>query len=160
MPDSLFCPLRKTWVAALPEEKIRQALIHEMTQRLGFPLGSLVLERNLDQLPHLQTKTSPLPRRRADLIVFAQHLHPQHILYPLLLIECKAVPLTDKVLRQIVGYNQFVEACFIAAVNQITSYLGCYDTQYQDYRFQEGLLSYDSLLEGARKRNQFLKKFD
>ena len=54
MPDSLFCPLRKIWVAALPEEKIRQALIQKMTQHLGYPLGNIALEKSLDQLPHLQ----------------------------------------------------------------------------------------------------------
>lgn len=148
MPDSLFCPLRKIWVAALPEEKIRQALIQEMTQRLGYPLRSLALEKSLSQLPHLQAKAS-LPRRRADLIVFAKDLHPQHPFYPLLLIECKAIPLTDKVLRQIIGYNQFVGAYFIAAVNQTNTYLGWYDAQRQDFCFQEGLLSYDLLLKKA-----------
>ena len=145
MADSLFCPLRKKWVSALPEEKIRQALVHDMTQRLGFPLGSIVLEKSLSQLPHLQTSTS-LPKRRADLIVLAKNLHPQYPFYPLLLVECKAVPLTQKVLRQIVGYNQFVKACFIAAVNQTTAYTGWYDPEQQDYCFQEGLVSYERLI--------------
>lgn len=145
MTDSLFCPLRKKWVSALPEEKIRQALVHDLTQRLGFPLGNIVLEKSLSQLPHLQSCTS-LPKRRADLIVLVKNLHPQYPFYPLLLVECKAVPLTQKVLRQIVGYNQFVKACFIAAVNQTTAYLGWYDPEQQDYCFQEGLVSYDRLL--------------
>ena len=148
MPDSIFCPLRKIWVAPLPEEKIRQALVQEMTQRLGYPQGNLVLEKNLSQLPHLQFKRS-LPRRRADLIVFAKDLHPEHAFYPLLLVECKAVPLTNKVLRQIVGYNQFVGAYFVAAVNQTASYLGWYHPHHQDFCFQEGLLPYDLLLSRA-----------
>jgi Type I restriction enzyme R protein N terminus (HSDR_N) len=152
MPDTLFCPLRKRWVAALPEEKIRQGLIQKMTQRLGYPLASLALEKNLSQLPHLKDKTS-LPRRRADLIVFAKDLHPQHSLYPLLLVECKAVPFTRTVLRQIVGYNRFVGAYFIAAVNQTNTLLGLYHPQYQEFLFREGLLSHDLLLEQARILN-------
>ncbi len=149
MSHVLFCPLRKIWVAALPEERIRQGLIQEMTQKLGYPLGSLALEKNLNQLPHLKTQVS-LPKRRADLIVFAKNLHPQHVFYPLLLIECKAVSLTNKVLRQIIGYNQFVGAHFIAAVNQHHSYLGWYHDDYKDFRFQEGLLSYEILLKQVR----------
>lgn len=154
MPDSIFCPLRKTWVAALPEEKIRQALLQEMTQRLGYPFGSLALEKSLSQLPHLQARSS-LPRRRADLIVFAKDLHPQHAFYPLLLVECKAIALTDKTLRQIVGYNQFVEAYFVAVVNQTQRYLGWYDPQRQDFCFQEGLLSYDFLLKWAQQLRKY-----
>jgi hypothetical protein len=153
MPDLLFCPLRKLWVSALPEEKIRQALVQEMMQSLGYPRGSLVLEKNLSQLPHLQLNRS-LPRRRIDLVVFAKDLHPQHVFYPLLLVECKAVPLTNKVLRQIVGYNKFVGAYFIAAVNQTTTYLGWFNRERQDFCFQEGLLSYDLLLNWARRLNK------
>jgi hypothetical protein len=154
MSDSLFCPLRKIWVAALPEEKIRQALVQKMTQRLGYSLGSIALEKNLEQLPHLQA-TRSLPRRRADLIVFAKDLHPQHAFYPLLLVECKAAPLTHKVLRQLIGYNQFVGAYFIAAVNETTTYLGYYHPHYQDFQFEEGLIMYDLLLKRAHTLNKF-----
>lgn len=145
--DSIFCPIRKGWVSALPEEKIRQDLIQTMIHQLGFPEGTIALEKNLSQLPHLQGMV--LPNRRADLIVLAKNLHPIHLLYPLLLVECKATPLTPKVLRQIIGYNQFVKSFFIAAVNQTTSYTGWYDTQIQDFKFQEGLFSYDILLSKA-----------
>jgi hypothetical protein len=152
MPDSLFCPLRKTWVAALPEERVRQSLIQEMTQRLKYPLGNLALEKSLDQLPHLKAQLS-LPKRRADLIVFAKDIHPQHILYPLLLIECKAVPLTNKVLRQIVGYNQFVGAPFVSVVNQTHAYFGWYHSDHKDFVFKEELPSYEILLKWARQAN-------
>lgn len=148
MADSLFCLLRKIWVAALPEERVRQALIQEMTRRLGYPGGNLTLEKSLNQLPHLQAQRT-LPKRRADLIVFAKNLHPQYSFYPLLLVECKAVPLTDKVLRQIVGYNHFVRAYFIAAVNQTDCYLGYYHPEYKDFKFQKGLLPYEDLLRWA-----------
>lgn len=148
MPDTLFCPLRKIWVADLPEEKIRQALVQEMTQRLGFPLGSLALEKSLNQLPHVQDKTS-LPKRRADLLVFVKNLHPHHPFYPLLLVECKSTPLNQKVLRQLVGYNQFVKAYFIAAANQTHLYLGWRSPSHQDFCFQEGLPPYSFLIQWA-----------
>lgn len=143
--ESLFCPLRKKWVAALPEEKVRQALIQRMHFELGYPLGTIALEKALNQLPHLQ-HTSSLPKRRADLIVLARGVHPQHALYPLLLIECKAVPLSEKTLRQIIGYNQFVGAPFIAAVNQAQTLFGWYEQEKGDFAFQERLLPYETLL--------------
>jgi hypothetical protein len=149
MTDSLFCPIRKTWVAALPEEKVRQGLILKMTQRFGYPLGSLVLEKNLNQLPHLHAHAS-LPKRRADLIVLVKDLHPHYPFYPLLLIECKAVPLTHKALRQMIGYNQFVGAPFIAAVNQTQTYFGWYQAEKQDFAFQNDFIPYEVLLKWAR----------
>lgn len=142
--DSLFCAIRKSWVKALPEEKIRQNLIHFMVNDLGYPPSTLALEKNLNQLPHLQT--TPLPNRRADLIVLAKNIHPDYPLYPLLLVECKATPLTPKSLRQIFGYHQFVKSFFLAAVNQTDAYTGWYDAQVQDFTFQEGILSYPTLL--------------
>ncbi len=121
MPESLFCPIRKVWVASLPEERVRQALIQEMTLRLGYPLENFALEKSLNQLPHLKGNAH-LPKRRTDLIVFGKGLHSHYPLYPLLLVECKSIPLTSKTLRQIVGYNQFAGAYFIAAVNQHSAY--------------------------------------
>jgi hypothetical protein len=150
MTDSLFCALRRTWVAALPEEQVRQALLQEMIHSLGYPPGHMVLEKSLDQLPHVKKNVS-LPKRRADLIVFGKDLHPHHALYPLLLVEFKAVPLTDKVLRQLVGYNQFVGAYFIAAVNQTESYLGYYHPTQKDFCFRKGFLPYTSLIHQAQQ---------
>ena len=149
MPETLFCPIRKVWVSSLPEERVRQALIQEMTLRLGYPLENFVLEKSLNQLPHLKGKAH-LPKRRIDLIVFGKNLHSQYPLYPLLLVECKSIPLTSKTLRQIVGYNQFAGAYFIAAVNQNSAYFGWYNSSRQDYCFQEGLLSYEHLLKKAQ----------
>lgn len=152
MNDSLFCPIRKIWVAALPEEKVRQALIQRMIHHLGYPCGTLALEKSLDQLPHLQSQRS-LPKRRADLIVFAKGIHPQHPLYPLLLIECKAVPIANKTLRQLIGYNQFIGAPFIAAVNQTQTSFGWYQQEKNDFVFKEGFFPYDLLLNLARQHD-------
>lgn len=149
-PPSLFCPIRKIWVKSLPEERVRQALIQEMIRRLGFPASSMTIEKQLSKLPHLQHKTK-IPNRRADLIVFAQGLHVDHPFYPLLLAECKAVPLTPAVLRQIVGYNQFVAAKFIVAANETSIYLGYYHKESNNFIFKQGLLPYDTLLYLASK---------
>ncbi|NGX27599.1 MAG: hypothetical protein K940chlam6_01537, partial [Chlamydiae bacterium] len=51
--DSLYDPFRKLWVAALPEEVVRQKLLHVMITQLGFPKNFLVVEKQLSELPHL-----------------------------------------------------------------------------------------------------------
>lgn len=143
--DQLFCPIRKLWVVATPEELVRQSLIQMMTKELGFPASGIAMEKGLNQMPHLSRSSVPIPTRRADIVVFAKDIHPDHIFYPLLLIECKAVPLTEKVIRQVVGYNQFVNARFIAIVNQNEIKLGWFHHEQQDYYFIPGLLPFDTL---------------
>lgn len=152
----LFCSIRKKWVNSLPEEKVRQRLIYDMIHRLGYPPGLIVLEKKLSTLPHL-SKTPSVPNRRADLIVFAKNLHPADLLSPLLLVECKAIPLTPSVLRQIVGYNQFVGACFIGVVNASQFLLGWFEPSQKEFSFLNELPSYESLLFRAfENRKQIL----
>jgi hypothetical protein len=146
--DQLFCSIRKTWVAATPEEMVRQSLIQMMLLELGFPPGGIALEKGLREMPHIEMIKGPIPARRADIIVFAKDIHPSYPYYPLLLIECKAVPLTEKVIRQVVGYNQFIKAHFIAVANQTEIKLGWYQPHLQNYSFISGLLPFSTLLKG------------
>ncbi|WP_075883802.1 type I restriction enzyme HsdR N-terminal domain-containing protein [Candidatus Protochlamydia sp. W-9] len=151
MPNQLFCSVRKKWILETPEEKVRQLLISHMTQNLGYPIGSLALEVTLSQMPHLRhIPPQQIPKRRADLVILTPHLHPSFPLYPLLLIECKAVPLTDKAMRQVIGYNQFLQACFIGLANQDEKRLGWYDPQQKDYQAITNIFSYPSLLQQAK----------
>ncbi|MDP1880937.1 MAG: type I restriction enzyme HsdR N-terminal domain-containing protein [Parachlamydiaceae bacterium] len=148
---SLFCPIRKIWVADLPEENIRQNLIKKLIDDLGYPQGQIGLEVSLSHLPHLIGMKS-IPRRRADLIVFAKDLHPKYALFPLLLIECKSVEINPKVFRQIVGYNQFVGACCIGAVNHSLSLVGWFNSHCNDFSFFSEIPSYEILLNFARQK--------
>lgn len=149
MPSYLFCPIRKTYVVSTPEERVRQALIHNMVNCLNYPIENIILEKRLNQLPHL-THCHKLPTRRIDIIVMAKGIHPEFSLYPLVLIECKAVPLNESVFRQVIGYNQFVFARFIAVANQTSVYLGYYSKKDYDYIFNEGLLRYETLYNEVR----------
>lgn len=108
---TLFCPIRHIHVAPLPEEQVRQALLLRMIESLGYPKGLIAVEKSLADLPHLQGKS--VPDCRVDIVV----LHPANM-HPLLLIECKATSLTPKVKRQLIGYNLYVQAPFIALANQ------------------------------------------
>lgn len=104
-------------VAHTPEEKVRQALISFFLES-GISIGLIGVELSLSALTHLAGKKTP--RRRADIIVFS----PQGI--PLILVECKAVPLSDAAIRQVVGYNLFVGAPKIILANQTDAKTGVF----------------------------------
>lgn len=152
MPEQLFCAIRKTWVAALPEEIVRQRLISHMVRDLSFPLPYLAVEQGLAQLPHMALKDlKAIPNRRVDLLCYGKEIHPQYPLYPLLVVECKAVPLTSKVLNQVAGYNHFLQAYFIAVANETEMRTGWYDVKKSSYQFVNGLPSYTALLASLPK---------
>lgn len=151
--NRLFDPVRKKWVEAEPEEIIRQELIQKMLGELGYPLSFLSVEKELSLLPHLQLeKRDSIPKRRADVIVFAKGIHPDHALFPLLMIECKAIPLTPRFASQVIGYNSVVQAPFLALSNGDQILTGHFDPAAGHYRFEHGLPDYASLIAGALQR--------
>ena len=107
--------IRLQWVAATPEEIVRQRWVQKMTKELGFPKELLVIEKELAGLPHLQEHPYPLPTRRIDLLSFGKK---EMDIFPLLLIECKDEPLSQGALEQALAYNTFVQASYVAIVNQ------------------------------------------
>lgn len=115
--ENVYCPIRTAWVKSTPEEKVRQQLLFQMI-RLGYPANHITVERKIKELPHLGIASTSFPNRRIDILCYATGLHPDVPLYPLLLIECKAVPLTKAVMRQVAGYNFFVGALFYAVANE------------------------------------------
>ncbi|MCC5831691.1 MAG: type I restriction enzyme HsdR N-terminal domain-containing protein [Chlamydiales bacterium] len=149
--NRLFDPVRKKWVEPEPEEVIRQELIQKMVGELGYPLSLLSVEKELSLLPHLRQVQSETPKRRADLIAFAKEIHPDHPLFPLLMVECKAVPLTPKFANQVVGYNSVVKAPYLALANGEQVLTGHFDSIAGHFRFESGLPSYKMLLAGVKQ---------
>lgn len=143
---SLICPIRKAAVTPLPEERIRVQLLCDLIDKLGYPPSGLAVEKELAQIPHLRSMASKLPQRRADVICFAKGIHPTEELYPLLLIECKAIKLTSKMINQVVGYNHYLKACYIALINQEEIRTGWFDKTTQTYQFVPYLPTYTQLL--------------
>jgi hypothetical protein len=111
----LYDEIRQQWVAATPEEMVRQRLIQKMVKGLGFPKDLMVVEKELATLPHL-ARVSHLPLRRVDLLCFAYAKRGD--IFPLLLVECKTELLSRVVLEQALAYNAFVKASFVAIVNE------------------------------------------
>lgn len=137
-PSEIFCQIRKKWVAALPEEIIRQRLLRHMIEELGYPPQVIAVEKSLSQIPHLAGMKLPL--RRADILCFGPTIHP------LLVIECKAVPLAPKALRQLVGYNFYLKSSYIALANETELKCGWYNVAKKDYHFIDHLLPYHRMI--------------
>jgi len=135
--SSLHDPIRKSWVEATPEEQVRQHLIQQLI-KLGYPPALMVVEKALSELPHLKGR-SDVPLRRIDVLCYAK----RDSLHPLLLVECKAEPLSKKAERQLIGYNAFVGAPYIALVNGQEARFGVLEGG--EWQFRSGLMPYGSL---------------
>lgn len=70
--DLIYDEVRGSFVKATPEEIVRQSLLHQMIDDLGFPRNYLAVEKKLSELPHLQFDGGDIPRRRFDIICFAK----------------------------------------------------------------------------------------
>lgn len=138
--DSFFDPHRGRVIRHAPEERVRQQLLEKMRDELGFPKAYLAVERSLSEFT---ADEGNIPKRRLDIVAFYKN---QGVLLPLLIVECKAVPLHERMLDQIFGYNHFVRAPFIALVNQHKTIFGRYDTRRNTYTLSNGFLSYEHLL--------------
>lgn len=136
--EQIFDRIRKKWVDNTPEETIRQQLIIHMIEKLHYPQQLIAVERELAGLAaHFRTPHQvirEIPKRRVDIVVFSQKQ-----LIPLLIIECKSVPLIPKCARQVIGYNAFIGAPFVALANGKQVMTGSYDQELGAYRFEKGL---------------------
>ncbi len=111
----LFDRLRRRWIADLPEERVRQAVIAWMLDFGGYPQSLLCSEKRLLHVEDLgfdrAINAAPVTLRRFDLLCF---MRSDAGFKPLLLIECKAARLTDRTKKQALDYNYHVKAPFIA----------------------------------------------
>jgi hypothetical protein len=126
-------PMESQRLLNRPEEKIRQDLMDRLCKLFLFPSQLLVKERAIHQLPHfsqnLNAKTLP-KNRRIDLLAYR---FEQENLRPLVLFECKHHKPDAAAFQQLLGYNHWIQAPFIAWVSQ--DYEGL-------YRISKGGISY------------------
>jgi hypothetical protein len=146
----VFDPIRNDFVAATAEELVRQALLQQMVGSLGFPKHLIAVEKDLRSLPHLAGEALALPERRADIICFAKDIHPQYPLYPLLLVECKDSVLNSQATEQLLGYNTYVKAYFVALASRTEVRLGYFDGQAGSYQFISFLPTYSQLMDRVK----------
>lgn len=132
----LRCLNRKIWVAATPEEMVRQKWLEFLLER-GFPLSLISVEKELN------ARSAPL--RRSDILCYRKG---EEGLFPLLLIECKAVKLAKPALNQAIGYNHFIQAPFLAVANQEEIRFGWRGEE--GYQFVNFVPQYEELIKAVK----------
>ncbi len=106
--DKIFDPTRRKYVAATPEEKVRQDFIRFL-QSKGFPLEIIKTEVSLEFAGL---------RRRADIVIYQKQK-------PWIIVECKApsVNITRETFEQIWQYFYSLDAEFLVLTNSKKIYL-------------------------------------
>jgi hypothetical protein len=120
----ISCLVRKKEVLATPEEKVRQACLNLLITKLNYPISSLSVEQYMPEVG-----------RRLDILCYSQGI-------PLLLIECKAEKITEKAERQLIGYNHYIKAPFLALVGQEEARMGWYQ---EGWKWVQGLPDFKAL---------------
>jgi hypothetical protein len=147
--ERIYDEVRQCWVRATPEERVRQRWLQWMIHGLFYPKGLLVVEKKIEELPHL---FSPVGLgRRLDILCYGKGIHPSYPLYPLLLVECKSEPLTEAAVDQVIGYNYHVRAYFVAVANHAEVRLGCYHADRKKYEFYSSLPPFKELMQWAKR---------
>ncbi len=106
----LWDPIRCCHVKETPEEKVRQAWIRHMIGPLQYPRGLLSVEKGIETVVQGQKSS-----RRVDILCFTPGGDG---LLPLLILECKAENLGLRAEQQVLGYNYFICAPFVAIASQ------------------------------------------
>lgn len=125
--------VRRRYVRLTPEEWVRQHLVRFLTEALGYPLGLLAIEKQID------TAGGP---RRADVVAFGRDQRPR------LIAECKApsVKLTQAVFDQVSRYNSVTLARHLVVTNGREHYCWTVDRATGTYRFLDALPTFEALV--------------
>lgn len=99
--------VRSCWVAATPEEVVRQNLLQKMMGDLGFPKALIAVEKDIASLPLPRRQD---PHRRIDILAYAL---VRGKLQPLIVFECKAEKIDLIAKAQAFGYNNAIFAPFL-----------------------------------------------
>lgn len=138
---NLFDPIRQRWVAATPEEKVRQAWLHEMVHVCRFPRSLVCVEKRLEALPLKEAHPASIPRRRIDVLAFYNR---EGEVRPLLLMECKTGSMELGFLAQVRDYNSVIQAPYVAVATEREIILESGMTQFFH------LPSFQELIQGIK----------
>ncbi len=127
--DRLFDPTRKKYVAATPEEKVRQGFI-KFLQQQGYPIEIIKTEVSLDFAGQ---------KRRADIVIFRKQK-------PIMIIECKApdVKINRSTFEQVWQYLYSMGAQYLALTNLKETYV-CRVEEKDKCVFLEHFPTYEEL---------------
>ena len=112
MPDTekIFDPLRRKWVAATPEERVRQWFIGILSDKGMVPAHLMMSEVSMKY---------GQKNWRADIVVYASDGSP------LAVVECKRpdVPISEAVAEQALRYTSVQEVKYIFLTNGKETYV-------------------------------------
>ena len=130
--QELFDPLREKYVAATPEELVRQSFVNYLINHRGYPKNLMANEVSLS-LNGM--------KRRCDTVLYDLHVHPRMI------IEYKrpTVGISQKVFDQVSRYNMVMHVDYLIVSNGISHYCCKMDYANQRYTFLKEVPSYSNL---------------
>jgi hypothetical protein len=105
----VFDSVRRKWVRLTPEEWVRQNVLEWMTGIKAYPASLIAVEK--------EVRLGPLTKK-FDILVYDNSHNPW------LMVECKAmdVPVTEKVLMQVLRYRMSVPAGVLVVTNGIETH--------------------------------------
>ena len=117
---NIFCPFRRKYVAATPEEHVRQTFLHALVEQFGYPQSLIGVE--------VPIAVGAGVDKRCDAVVYSRSLQP------LMLIEFKApeVVITQTTRDQAAVYNTTVHAPYLILANGKQTVVARIDKQSAD----------------------------
>lgn len=117
---NIFCPFRRKYVAATPEEYVRQTFLNALVEQFGYPQSLIGVE--------VPIAVGAGVDKRCDAVVYSRSLQP------LVLIEFKApeVAITQTTLDQAAVYNTTVHAPYLILANGKQTVVARIDKQSAD----------------------------
>ena len=105
----VFDSVRRKWVRLTPEEWVRQNVLEWMTGIKAYPASLIAVEK--------EVRLGPLTKK-FDILVYDNSHNPW------LMVECKSmdVPVTEKVLMQVLRYRMSVPAGVLVVTNGIETH--------------------------------------
>lgn len=102
--EIIFDELRKRWVSLTPEEWVRQNFVQYLIQVKKYPAGLVAIEKEI-YLNEL--------RKRFDILIYSKAHKPW------MMVECKSmeVPISEKILEQMLVYNLAVPVQYLVLTN-------------------------------------------
>lgn len=131
--EQLFCPFRRKYVAATPEEAVRQTFLRALVEQYGYPQSLIGVE--------VPIAVGAGVDKRCDAVVYSKTLQP------LMLLEFKAeyVALTADVLDQAAVYNTTLHAPYLILANGKQTVVASVDSERQ-IKFLNYIPSWNQLL--------------
>jgi hypothetical protein len=106
--EYIFDTFRKQWILLTPEEWVRQNFLNYLIVIKKYPVALIAIEKEI--------KLNGL-KKRFDILVYQSNMQPWMV------IECKEmdVPLTNKVIEQVLNYNIILQTQFAVITNGVNT---------------------------------------